>query len=32
MAGTMLHHGEQNEGDVGHVAAPIAAATVRDPG
>ena len=31
-AGTVLHHGQQNEGDAGHVAAPIAAALVRDPG
>jgi hypothetical protein len=27
--GRVLHHGERKEGDVGHVAAPIAAALVR---
>ena len=31
-AGTVLHAGERNEGDVGHVAAPIEAALIRDPG
>jgi hypothetical protein len=31
-AGTVLHLGEQDEGDVGHVAAPAGAALVRDPG
>ncbi len=31
-AGTVLHAGEQDEGDAGHVAAPIEAALVRDPG
>jgi hypothetical protein len=30
--GTVLHAGEQKEGDVGHVATPIVAALVRDPG
>jgi hypothetical protein len=30
--GTVPRHGERNEGDVGHVAAPVAAALVRDPG
>ena len=27
--GTVLHRGEQNEGDVGHVAAPIETALAR---
>ena len=27
-AGTVLHPGERNEGDAGHVAAPVAAALV----
>jgi len=31
-AGAVLHLGERNEGDVGHVAAPIAAALVRGTG
>jgi hypothetical protein len=31
-AGAVLHHGERNEGDAGHVAAPISAAMLRAAG
>ena len=31
-AGTVLHLGEKNEGDAGHVAAPISAAMLRAGG
>ena len=31
-AGTVLHRGERNEGEVGHVAAPVEAALVRGTG